>query len=193
MAARADIYAYTDPAGTTHFSNVPNDSHYVLIARTPSVDPAIPEADAKRATAWLARSASYDAAIERAATAASVHAELLRAVIVVESGFNPRAISRRGAIGLMQLLPTTARRYGAFNAFDPEQNISAGARYLADLLTRYGAKNLDLVLAAYNAGENAVEHFGRKVPPYRETRAYVPNVLKVYHALRAQSAAVEAS
>jgi soluble lytic murein transglycosylase-like protein len=193
MAARADIYAYTDPAGTTHFSNVPNDSHYVLIARTPSVDPAIPEADAKRATAWLARSASYDAAIERAATAASVHAELLRAVIVVESGFNPRAISRRGAIGLMQLLPTTARRYGAFNAFDPEQNISAGARYLADLLTRYGAKNLDLVLAAYNAGENAVERYGRKVPPYRETRAYVPNVLKVYHALRAQSQAVEAS
>jgi soluble lytic murein transglycosylase-like protein len=193
MAAWADIYAYTDPAGTTHFSNVPNDSHYVLIARTPSVDPAIPEADARRATAWLARSASYDAAIERAATAASVHAELLRAVIVVESGFNPRAISRRGAIGLMQLLPTTARRYGAFNAFDPEQNISAGARYLADLLTRYGAKNLDLVLAAYNAGENAVERYGRKVPPYRETRAYVPNVLKVYHALRAQSQAVEAS
>ncbi len=193
MAARADIYSYTDPAGTTHFSNVPNDSHYVLIARTPSIDPAIPEADAKRATAWLARSASYDAAIERAATAASVQAELLRAVIVVESGFNPRAISRRGAIGLMQLLPTTARRYGAFNAFDPEQNISAGARYLADLLTRYGARNLDLVLAAYNAGENAVERYGRKVPPYRETRAYVPNVLKVYHALRAQSQAVEPS
>ena len=193
LAARADIYAYTDSAGTTHFSNVPDNSRYTLIARTPSVDPAIPEADAKRATTWLARSSSFDAAIGRAATAASVQAELLRAVIVVESGFNPRAISRRGAIGLMQLLPTTARRYGAFNAFDPEQNVLAGARYLADLLTRYGAKNLDLVLAAYNAGENAVERYGRRVPPYRETRAYVPNVLKVYHALRAQSAAVEPS
>ncbi len=193
LAARADIYAYTDPAGTTHFSNVPDDSRYTLIARTPTVDPAIPQADAKRAAGWLARSASYDAVIERAATAASVRAELLRAVIVVESGFNPRAISRRGAIGLMQLLPTTARHYGAFNAFDPEQNVRAGARYLADLLTRYGAKNLDLVLAAYNAGENAVERYGRRVPPYRETRAYVPNVLKVYHALRAQSAAVEPS
>ena len=193
LAARADIYAFTDPAGTTHFSNVPNDARYTLIARAPSVDPAIPDADAKRAAAWLARSSSYDAAIERAAGDASIHAELVRAVIVVESGFNPRAISRRGAIGLMQLLPTTARRYGAFNAFDPEQNIHAGARYLADLLTRYGDKNLDLVLAAYNAGENAVERYGRRVPPYRETRAYVPNVLRVYHALRAQSAAVEPS
>jgi soluble lytic murein transglycosylase-like protein len=105
----------------------------------------------------------------------------------VESGFNPRAISRRGAIGLMQLLPTTARRYGAFNAFDPEQNIRAGALYLADLITRYGEKKLDLVLAAYNAGENAVEKYGRHVPPYRETRAYVPSVLKMYEALRAQT------
>ena len=193
VAARADIFAYTDPAGTTHFSNVPDDPRYTLIARTPREDPAIPGVDAKRAAAWLARSVSYDAAIERAATAASVHAELLRAVIVVESGFNPRAISRRGAIGLMQLLPTTARQYGAFNAFDPEQNIQAGARYLAALLARYGAKNLDLVLAAYNAGENAVERYGRRVPPYRETRAYIPNVLKVYNALRAQSATSEPS
>lgn len=193
LAARADIYAFTDPSGTTHFSNVPDDSRYTLLARTPGTDPAIPAADAKRAASWLLRSSSYDAVIARAATAASVHAELLRAVIVVESGFNPRAISRRGAIGLMQLLPTTARRYGAFNAFDPEQNIYAGARYLADLLARYGARNLDLVLAAYNAGENAVERYGRRVPPYRETRAYVPNVLRVYHALRAQSQAVEAS
>jgi soluble lytic murein transglycosylase-like protein len=193
LPARADIYAYTDAAGTTHFSNVPNDSRYLLIARTPEENPAIPGADAKRAAVWLSRSASYDAAIERAAAAASVHAELLRAVIVVESGFNPRAISRRGAIGLMQLLPATARRYGAFNAFDPEQNIHAGARYLAALLARFGDKNLDLVLAAYNAGENAVERYGRRVPPYRETRAYVPNVLKVYHALRARTLSAEQS
>lgn len=185
-AARADIYAFTDNTGTTHFSNVPADARFVLIARTPAEDPAIPGADAKRAATWLARSVNYDAAISRAAAAASVHSELLRAVIVVESGFNPRAISRRGAIGLMQLLPATARRYGAFNAFDPEQNIHAGARYLADLLARYGASNLDLVLAAYNAGENAVERYGRHIPPFRETRDYVPNVLKVYRALRAR-------
>ena len=187
MAARADIYAFTDATGTTHFSNVPDDSRYTLVARTPTPEATVSSAEAQRASLWLARSADYDAAIQRASKAASIHAELVRAVIVVESGFNPRAISRRGAIGLMQLLPGTARQYGAFNAFDPEQNIHAGARYLAALLTRYGAQNLDLVLAAYNAGEKAVEHYGRRVPPYRETRAYVPNVMKVYHALRAQT------
>ncbi len=91
----------------------------------------------------------------------------------------------------MQLLPTTARHYGAFNAFDPEQNIHAGARYLADLIARYGVEKLELVLAAYNAGEDAVERYGRRVPPYKETQAYVPNVLKMYRALRAQAAGTE--
>ncbi len=185
---RADIYAYTDLSGTTHFSNVPNDARYRLIVRAPVETPAGVPADARRAAAWLARSADYDAAIARAADAAKVQAELVRAVIVVESGFNPRAISRRGAVGLMQLLPTTARRYGAFNAFDPEQNLHAGARYLADLIARYGKDKLELVLAAYNAGENAVERYGRHVPPYKETRAYVPNVLRMYRALLVQSA-----
>jgi len=185
---RADIYAYTDAAGTTHFSNVPDDARYRLIVRSPPAAVAGADSpDARRAASWLARSTDYDAAIARAAQAASVRPELVRAVIVVESGFNPRAISRRGAIGLMQLLPTTARRYGAFNAFDPEQNIRAGALYLSDLIARFGEKKLELVLAAYNAGENAVEKYGRHVPPYRETRAYVPNVLKMYEALRAQT------
>lgn len=188
---RADIYAYTDRSGTTHFTDHPTDSRYRLILRTPSETAGPPAADAKRASMWLARSADYDAAIGRAADAAHVQPELVRAVIVVESGFNPRAISRRGAIGLMQLLPTTARRYGAFNAFDPEQNIFAGAYYLAALITRYGVDKLELVLAAYNAGEDAVERYGRRIPPYKETQAYVPNVLRMYHALRAQSAGLE--
>jgi soluble lytic murein transglycosylase-like protein len=183
---RADIYAYTDSMGTTHFTNIPDDPRYRLIVRTPQENPAGVPADARRAASWLARSTDYDAAITRAAGAANVHPELVRAVIVVESGFNPRAISRRGAVGLMQLLPTTARRYGAFNAFDPEQNIRAGARYLADLIARFGSENLELVLAAYNAGEEAVERYGRHIPPYKETRAYVPNVLKMYRALRAR-------
>jgi soluble lytic murein transglycosylase-like protein len=185
---RADIYSYTDSSGTTHFSNVPDDARYKLIVRAPVETPAGVPADARRAAAWLARSSDYDVAIARAASAANVQAELVRAVIVVESGFNPRAISRRGAIGLMQLLPSTARRYGAFNAFDPEQNIHAGARYLADLITRYGKDKLELVLAAYNAGENAVARYGGRVPPFKETRAYVPNVLRMYRALLVQSA-----
>jgi soluble lytic murein transglycosylase-like protein len=184
---RADIYAYTDHSGTTHFTDHPDDSRYRLVLRTPVETGASASADAKRASMWLARSSDYDAAIGRAAGAAHVQPELVRAVIVVESGFNPRAISRRGAVGLMQLLPSTARRYGAFNAFDPEQNIAAGAHYLADLITRYGVDKLELVLAAYNAGEDAVERYGRRIPPYKETQAYVPNVLRMYHALRAQS------
>jgi len=183
---RADIYAYTDHSGTTHFTDHPDDARYRLILRTPA-ETGGGSADARRASMWLARSSDYDAAIGRAASAAHVQPELVRAVIVVESGFNPRAISRRGAIGLMQLLPATARRYGAFNAFDPEQNIFAGAHYLADLITRYGIDKLELVLAAYNAGEDAVERYGRRIPPYKETQAYVPNVLRMYHALRAQS------
>ena len=189
---RADIYAYTDSSGTTHFSNVPDDVRYKLIVRAPVETPAGVPADARRAAAWLARSGDYDAAIARAAGAANVQAELVRAVIVVESGFNPRAISRRGAVGLMQLLPSTARRYGAFNAFDPEQNILAGAHYLGDLIARYGKDRLELVLAAYNAGENAVERYGRRIPPYKETKAYVPNVLRMYRALLVQSAGAAA-
>ena len=189
---RADIYAYTDSSGTTHFSNVPDDARYKLIVRAPVETPAGVPADARRAAAWLARSGDYDAAIARAAGAANVQAELVRAVIVVESGFNPRAISRRGAVGLMQLLPSTARRYGAFNAFDPEQNILAGAHYLADLIARFGKDRLELVLAAYNAGENAVERYGRRIPPFKETKAYVPNVLRMYRALLVQSAGAAA-
>ena len=193
MQARADIYAYTDASGTSHFTNVPDDPRYKLIVHTAEAPPVATGRDAQRATAWLARSVEYDAVITRAAGAAKVRPELLRAVIVVESGFNPRAISRRGAIGLMQLLPATARRYGAFNAFDPEQNIHAGARYLAELISRFGSDKLELVLAAYNAGENAVEKYGRRIPPYKETQAYVPNVLKMYRALRAQSVVIEPS
>ena len=186
VAARADIYAFTDASGVTHFTNLPDDPRYELIVRSPPEVKAAAPVDARRAAAWLARSSSYDAAITRAARDTLVQPELVRAVIVVESGFNPRAISRRGAIGLMQLLPSTARRYGAFNAFDPEQNIRAGVKYLADLISRYGEGRLDLVLAAYNAGENAVERYGNRIPPYRETQAYVPNVIRMYHALRAQ-------
>jgi soluble lytic murein transglycosylase-like protein len=193
MQARADIYAYTDASGTSHFTNVPDDPRYKLIVHTAEAAPAASGRDAQRATAWLARSVEYDAVIARAAGAAKVRPELVRAVIVVESGFNPRAISRRGAIGLMQLLPSTARRFGAFNAFDPEQNIHAGARYLAELISRFGSDKLELVLAAYNAGENAVEKYGRRIPPYKETQAYVPNVLKMYRALRAQSVVIEPS
>ena len=112
----------------------------------------------------------------------------MRAVIVVESGFDAHAVSPKGAQGLMQLMPATARAYGARNARDPRQNVHAGARYLRYLMDRY-ANDLELALAAYNAGENAVDRHRGRVPPYGETQRYVPKVLRVYRALRDASSA----
>jgi soluble lytic murein transglycosylase-like protein len=177
--AQADIYSFVDSAGVTHFTNVPVDGRYQLILATP------PEERAARPENYLAKSSEFDPLIERAARSQAVRPELVRAVIVVESAFNPRAVSRRGAVGLMQLLPKTARRYGVADAFDPEQNIKAGVHYLRDLLTRYG-DNLELTLAAYNAGEDAVERYGRSIPPFAETQHYVPTVLRIYRSLLSQ-------
>ncbi|MBV9724412.1 MAG: lytic transglycosylase domain-containing protein [Gammaproteobacteria bacterium] len=178
-AVQADIYSFVDSAGVTHFTNVPVDARYRLLLATP------PEKRKARPENWVAKAGEFDHLIERAAHSHAVRPELVRAVILVESAFNPHAVSSRGAVGLMQLLPATARRYGVANAFDPEQNITAGVRYLRDLLTRYG-NNLELTLAAYNAGEDAVERYGQSIPPFAETRHYVPTVLRIYRSLLAQ-------
>jgi soluble lytic murein transglycosylase-like protein len=183
--ARADIFAFTDANGVVHFSNVPNDQRYVLVLHAPSEE-ALAAPSGRNAAYWLRRSARYDATITHAAFAATVSPALVRAVIVVESGFNPRAVSRRGAKGLMQLRPATARQYGVSDIFDPGQNIAAGASYLKDLLARFDS-DLELALAAYNAGEDAVERYGRQIPPYPETRDYVPRVLELYHRLLTQT------
>ena len=185
--ARADIFAFTDANGVTHFSNVPADARFKLLIAAPP-DPGLPKTRG-HAVDWLARSEQYDQAISGAAKANTIQAALVRAVIVVESGFNPRAVSKKGAVGLMQLQPATAKRYGVKNSFDPDQNIRAGAHYLSDLLTRFDS-NLELALAAYNAGEEAVERYGRHVPPYRETMNYVPSVMKVYQRLMEQAHAI---
>jgi soluble lytic murein transglycosylase-like protein len=181
--ARADIYGYTDETGVTHFSNVPTDGRYRLLIAAPPEPVDAPSVSGKaKASHWLAESAKYDALIDGAARAHTIHPALVRAVIVVESGFNPKAVSRRGAVGLMQLLPATAHRYGVTDMFDPAQNVQAGVRYLRDLLARYDS-NVELALAAYNAGEDAVERYGRHIPPFPETRNYVPSVLAVYQKL----------
>jgi soluble lytic murein transglycosylase-like protein len=123
--------------------------------------------------------------IENAAHSASVEANLLRAVIVVESGFNSRAVSKRGAVGLMQLMPATASRFGVSNRYDPRENIHGGAQYLKFLINRFG-QDVRLALAAYNAGEDAVVRNGGQIPPFSETMAYVPRVLRIYQMLTAQ-------
>ncbi len=117
----------------------------------------------------------YDRFIEEAAARHGVSAELVRAVIRAESNFDPRAVSPRGAQGLMQLAPGTARDLGIANPFDPRQNIQGGVRYLRMLLERYDG-NVALALAGYNAGPTAVRRH-RGIPPYRETRGYVRKVL----------------
>jgi soluble lytic murein transglycosylase-like protein len=182
---QADVYSFTDASGVQHFSNVPADSRYRLLIATPA--DALAGAPVKEHSSdWLARSAQYDGVIKGAAEGATIEAQLVRAVIVVESGFNPRAVSKKGAIGLMQLQPATAKRYGVKNIYDPGENVRAGAHYLSDLLVRFDS-NMELALAAYNAGEEAVERYGRQVPPFRETQAYVPSVMKVYHRLMGQA------
>ena len=125
--------------------------------------------------------APYGDMIQSAAKKYSVDADLIFSVIAAESNFNPRVISRRGARGLMQLLPATGTRFGVKDIFDPAQNIDAGTQYLRDLMARYQG-DLVLTLAAYNAGPGAVQRYGR-VPPYNETISYVRAIRKTY-ALR---------
>ena len=122
--------------------------------------------------------APYGDMIQSAARKYSVDADLIFSVIAAESNFNPRAISRRGARGLMQLLPATGTRFGVKDIFDPAQNIDAGTQYLRDLMARYQG-DLVLTLAAYNAGPGAVQRYGR-VPPYNETMSYVRAIRKTY-------------
>jgi|GEM_PF-1434686 len=116
--------------------------------------------------------------INEAARAAGLDSALLMAVIDVESGGNPQAVSPKGASGLMQLMPGTAARHGASDLFDARQNVAAGARYLKELIRQFG--ELPLALAAYNAGEGAVQKYGGQIPPYAETQSYVPRVIARY-------------
>lgn len=126
---------------------------------------------------------TFKAIISDAARRYGLNSALLRSVIQAESSFNPQAVSPKGAVGLMQLMPATARMYGAFDSTDPKANIHAGARFLAALLKRFD-NDLELSLAAYNAGPTAVTQYGRAIPPYPETQKYVTRVLRYYQEYR---------
>ncbi|MFM0485108.1 lytic transglycosylase domain-containing protein [Paraburkholderia strydomiana] len=129
-----------------------------------------------------ARVIAFAPVIDQAARAAGLDSALLMAVIEVESGGNPQAVSPKGATGLMQLMPGTGARLGASDLFDVRQNVAAGARHLKDLMRQFG--DLSLALAAYNAGEGAVQKYGGQIPPYAETMSYVPKVMARYHWYR---------
>jgi soluble lytic murein transglycosylase-like protein len=181
-AAHSQIYTYVDADGLRHYTDVPDNNRYRLLIMSPQDRTASGD---RYDSMLLAKAGQYDSIIEKAALSAAVEPNLLRAVIVVESGFNSRAVSKRGAVGLMQLMPATATRFGVSNPYDPRQNVHAGARYLKFLIDRFG-QDVRLALAAYNAGEEAVDRNGGQIPPFSETMAYVPRVLKIYQMLRAQ-------
>ena len=169
--ARAQIYSWRDASGNLVLSNrKPGQA-------TETKSYAVPEANSVRTTRYATadRSRAYDDLIREHSEEHGVRADLVRAVMQVESAFNPTARSVKGALGLMQLMPATIRQYGVRNPFDPAENIRAGVAYLRALLDRY-QNNEALALAAYNAGPGAVDNHGQAVPPYRETRDYVAHV-----------------
>lgn len=183
-AARADIYGYVDNGRTKliYTDIKPSDARYKLYKRdalgSSASKPPHRMADCCTKYASFTRS-RYNSHVMSASQETQIEPALIHAVISVESAYNPRAISRAGAVGLMQLMPETAKRYGVSDRLDPQQNIHGGARYLRFLMTMFD-NNIKLVLAAYNAGEEAVMKYGMRIPPYRETQNYVPKVLHHY-------------
>jgi soluble lytic murein transglycosylase-like protein len=172
LPAHAQIYAWRDVNGTL----VMSDRKLSEGAMTYAVPAAGGIRTTRTATAEFSH--LYDSLVLEHAQRQSLRPELVRAVIQVESGFNPLARSPRGAMGLMQLMPATAKRLGVRDAYDPAQNIRGGCAYLRQLLDRYDG-NEELALAAYNAGEGAVDRHGRNIPPFQETRDYVKKVGRI--------------
>jgi soluble lytic murein transglycosylase-like protein len=208
LPARADVWGFIDAKGVARFAAEKVDERYQLFFRSgESFDTAdglaTPRAvavstPAPRLLAFFDISPSFRQVRHHVKEAASVHGidyELLQALIVTESGFDPQAVSPKGAIGLMQVMPATARRYGLSaerrssveaQLTDPRTNVRTGARYLSYLIKLFPGQ-LELALAAYNAGEGAVQRAGNRIPDYRETRNYVATVMQLYRVLKPPS------
>ncbi|MBL8430657.1 MAG: lytic transglycosylase domain-containing protein [Dechloromonas sp.] len=183
VQAVSGIFGFVDEDGVEHLSNIPDDKRYRLVLAD-RFEPARAALRAPRGVLSLPYGQRpFHDSVMRASLDTGVDAKLLHAVITVESGYNRGAVSPKGATGLMQLMPATARRYGTFNLLDANENIRAGASYLRDLLVMFD-NNIELALAAYNAGENAVIRHGRRLPPYVETQRYVPLVVAHYRRMQ---------
>jgi len=216
LAHAADIYGYVDSKGVAHFASEKIDERYQIFFRggqsfdtaqglSPlgrggrKLDGKVPPAS-QTLLAMFEASPSYKtakAALRDASSKHSIDYELLQALIATESGFDAQAVSPKGAMGLMQLMPATAQRYGVAadkratiekKLFDPRINIAAGSRYLRDLIAMFPGQ-IELALAAYNAGEGAVQRAGNKIPNYKETQNYVQTVLQLYAYLKPSVAA----
>lgn len=167
------IQRYVDESGRVVFTNLGTDR----TAIAPALSPLL-QAAAKVSSPSANREELYTPLIEETAGRHQISADLVKAMIRVESNFNPEAVSGKGCKGLMQLLPDTAKRFGVKNIFDPTENLEGGVKYLRFLLD-YFKNDLSLALAGYNAGENAVTRY-KGIPPYRETRDYVKKVTTLY-------------
>ena len=170
VTAGAQIYAWRDTSGNLVLSDRAKDPSARSYSLSPTIDATV------RTTRPLSkRAAEYQDLIEEHAALNTVSVDLVCALIQAESAFNPRAVSPKGALGLMQLMPATAAELGVTDAFNPVQNVRAGVKYLKQLLDTYDGR-VELALAAYNAGPGAVKKYGGKVPPYRETQDYVAGI-----------------
>jgi soluble lytic murein transglycosylase-like protein len=166
--AIADIYLYVDSEGVLHFTNTPTSDKYKVYMPEPIRRPRV-----------LFTAGSYDDVISEAAKRNGLSTSLLKALIHVESYFNPRAVSKKGAMGLMQIMPENLPLLNIDDPFDPWENIMGGAAYLKAMLERFSGQ-LPLALAAYNAGPGAVEKYN-DIPPYPETRRYVRKVMRYFN------------
>lgn len=171
LPGHADIYTYTDSQGVMHFTNVPTSSKYKLY---------IKEKSSKIVNSYSTE--RYNDLIAQAAKRHGVAFSLLKAMIKIESDFDPWAVSSEGAKGLMQIMPENIKALKINDPFDPRENIMGGARYLKQLLKRFDGK-LPLALAAYNAGPNIVERY-KRIPPFKETEEFVEKVMKYYAVLK---------
>ncbi|MHA7835893.1 MAG: lytic transglycosylase domain-containing protein [bacterium] len=178
-ASGASVYRYIDDEGVMHFSDRPADPRYRRVRPSRQEGPVITPRPATRGPSRQ----DYDRLIARLGRRHRVQPALVKAVIAAESNFEPEALSRVGAQGLMQLMPATARELGVEQPFGVVENIEGGVRYLREMLDRYG--DVHRALAAYNAGPTAVDRYGG-IPPYPETQAYVRRVLEYYRGYRVE-------
>jgi soluble lytic murein transglycosylase-like protein len=191
LIAQANIYMQQDSSELILLTNLLTDSEstnqrdrYELLLEDDLRSSGIPKNTTSANANGLSRQ-QISEAVASASAQTSIDPALIHAVIRVESNYNARAVSRRGAQGLMQLMPSTARRFNVTNPYDPAQNVLAGAQYLRELHTLFNG-DMPLILAAYNAGPKAVSKHHMRIPPYIETRLYVPKVLAVYRRIRAE-------
>ena len=181
--AQADVFVSTDARGNFVLSNVHRPGrHYERVIHEPAA--AVVSLDQQP---QMIAAQPYAELVSAAATANQLPAALLHAVIKTESAYNPSAVSAKGAGGLMQLMPDTAREMGVTDVYDPKANIQGGARYLKRLMTLFD-NDIALAVAAYNAGPQAVLSRGGVIPPFAETQRYVPSVLRQYRRLQGLSA-----